>query len=381
VSSPTTIPLVDLRAAFAPIREEVLAEFGRVLDSGQLFLGPNVESFEREYAAYCETDMAVGLSSGTDALYAALKAVGVGAGDEVIAPAHTFFATIEAIAHTGATPVLVDVEPERLTIDPERVLEALTPVTRAIVPVHLYGHPADMDPILTLARERDLRVIEDAAQAHGARHRGRRCGSLGDVGCFSFYLTKNLAALGEAGCATTSDPLLAERLRRLRHHGHVSKFEHAVMGHNLRLDELQAAVLRIRLRRLDAALARRRAIARRYEAHFEGSPVGTLPASEHSEPAHHLYPVRLGDRDGLARHLLERGIQTGIHYPIPAHRQPALREHSHRVQPMPVTDAACSEILSLPMYPELEDAQVDRVAECVLDFVRAGTDGVSRLGA
>lgn len=364
-----TIPLVDLRAAFAPIRAEVLAEFGRILDSGQLLLGPNVEAFEREFADYCGADLSVGLSSGTDALYAALRAVGVAAGDEVVAPAHTFFATIEAIVHTGATPVMVDVEPERLTIDPERVRAALTPRTRAIVPVHLYGHPADMDPILALARDRGLRVIEDAAQAHGATDRGRRCGSLGDVGCFSFYFTKNLGALGEAGCAVTSDASLAESMRLLRHHGHTSKFEHAVVGHNLRLDELQAAVLRIRLRGLAAAVERRRAIAARYRDYFEGSPVRILPAREGCDPAHHLYPIRVRDRDGLRAHLEEQGIETGIHYPIPAHRQPAMRKHLHRAEDLRITEAACGEILSLPMYPELEDEQVAAVAEQVLAFV------------
>jgi dTDP-4-amino-4,6-dideoxygalactose transaminase len=374
------IPLVDLRAAFAPIREEVLAAIGEILDSGRLLLGPNVEAFEREFAAYCGAPLAIGLSSGTDAVYAALRATGVGPGDEVIAPAHTFFATIEAIVHTGAMPVLVDVEPERLTIDPERVRAALTARTRAIVPVHLYGHPADMEPLLTLAGERGLRVIEDAAQAHGASYRGRRCGSLGDVGCFSFYFTKNLGAAGEAGCATTGDPGLAEQLRRLRHHGHVSKFEHALVGHNFRLDELQAAVLRIRLRRLDRALARRRAIAGHYGARFLGSPVVTLPTADGCEAGHHLYPVRVRDRDGLAAHLQDRGIQTGIHYPVPAHRQPALRDHPHRVEALPVTEAACRELLSLPIYPELEDEQVERIAACVLDFVGAEPASASRVG-
>lgn len=369
------VPLVDLGASFRPIRDEVMREFGAILDEMQLLLGPNSEAFEREFAEYCEVPHGVAVSNGTDALFAALDACGVGAGDEVIAPSHTFFATIEAIVHTGAVPVMVDVEPDTLTIDPEEVRKAITKATRAIVPVHLYGHPADMDPILELAREHGLRVIEDAAQAHGARYRGRRCGSMGDAGSFSFYVTKNLAAVGEAGFVTTRDDAVAERVRLLRHHGHVSKFEHAIVGRNLRMDELQAAVLRIRLRSLDASLERRRAHARRYDALFAGSSVRTFEVRPDCAAVHHVYAIRVRDRDALIRHLAESQIGTGIHYPIPSHRQPALAAQPHRRHAMAVTEAACGELVSIPMYPDLTDEQIDYVARSVLDFTERKASG------
>jgi dTDP-4-amino-4,6-dideoxygalactose transaminase len=370
MSPKRVIPLVDLRASFLPIRDDVLREFGAVLDRMQLLLGENVQAFEREFAAYCDVEHGVGVSSGTDALAAALVACGIGPGDEVIAPSHTFFATIEAIVHAGATPVMVDVEPERLTIDVGAVRSALTPLTKAIVPVHLYGHPADMDPIVDIARERRLRVIEDAAQAHGARYKGRRCGSIGDVGCFSFYFTKNLGAFGEGGFVTTRDAGVAEHVQLLRHHGHVSKAEHAVVGHNLRLDELQAAVLRIKLRGLDAANARRREVAARYRAVFEGTPVRQLNARADCEPVYHLYPIRVGDRDALRDWLAEQGIETGIHYPIPAHMQPALRNRPHRIHGrLRVTEEACRELVSIPMYAELTAEQTECVARSVLQFI------------
>jgi dTDP-4-amino-4,6-dideoxygalactose transaminase len=317
----------------------------------------------------------VGVSSGTDALQVALRACGVGPGDEVIVPSHTFFATVEAILHAGAVPVFVDVEPETLTLDVRAIPAALSPATRAIVPVHLYGHPADMDPILEIARQRRLRVVEDAAQAHGARYRGRRCGSLGDAGCFSFYVTKNLGALGEGGFVATQDAGVAERVRLLRHHGHVSKFEHALAGHNFRLDELQAVVLRARLRRLDAANARRRELAVRYRTLLGAGAVRPLAVRRDCESVHHVFPVRVRERDALRGHLAERGVETGIHYARPAHRQPALARHPHRCLPLPVTEAACHEILSLPLYPELRDEQCAYVADCVNGF-RSGAPDV-----
>jgi len=373
------VPLVDLRASAAAVRDEVLHEFGAILDGMQLFLGPNLQAFEREFAAFCGVDHGIGVSTGTDALLVALRACGVGPGDEVVVPAQTFFATIEAVVHTGATPVLVDVEPDTLTIDPREVAGAVTPATKAIVPVHLYGHPADMDPILEIARARGLRVIEDASQAHGARYKGRRCGGLGDAGCFSFYFTKNLGAFGEGGFVATGDAALAERVRLLRHHGHVSKFEHAVVGYNLRMDELQAAVLRIKLRGLDAANARRREVARRYDALLAGSAARVLRSRPDADPVHHVYPVRVADRDGLRDHLATAGIETGIHYRTPAHLQPALRTIPHRCRKLEVTEGACRELLSIPMYPELTDAQLTFVAGQVRDFLegrrRAGGRG------
>jgi dTDP-4-amino-4,6-dideoxygalactose transaminase len=364
------IPLVDLRASIEPIREEVLAAFATVLDGMELLLGENVQAFEREFAAFCEVPGAVGVSSGTDALYAALRACEVGAGDEVVVPALTFFATIEAVIHAGATPVMVDVDPETLTLDPGAVRDAISDRTRAIVPVHLYGVPVEMGPILALAAERGLRVVEDAAQAHGARDAGRRCGSYGDAAAFSFYFTKNLGALGEAGIVTSGDAEICKRIRLLRHHGHSSKFRHELVGHNLRLDELQAAVLRIKLRRLDEAVARRRMLARRYDAHFQGSPVALLRPRAHCEPAYHLYPIRVEQRDELIAYLKEQDIETGIHYRVPGHHQPALRDREHRCGPLPVTEEACRTLVSLPLYPELREDQLDFVAEHVLEFLR-----------
>jgi len=366
------VPLVDLKAAFAPIRDEVMREFANILDRMQLMLGPNTEAFESEFTAYCGAPAGVAVSNGTDALYAALVACGIGPGDEVIAPSHTFFATIEAIFHTGATPVLVDVENDTLTMDPDAARAAVTGATRAIVPVHLYGHPAEMDPIVELAREHGLRVVEDAAQAHGALYRDRRCGNLGDAASFSFYFTKNLGAVGEAGFVTTRDPAVAERVRLLRHHGHTSKFEHAIVGHNFRMDELQAAFLRIRLRNLDRALDRRRANAALYTKLFEDTGVATLRARPDTTPAHHLFPVRIPDRDGLIAYLSEWGIGTGIHYPIPAHRQRALEGRNYRCHSMTVTEAAVDEIVSLPMYPELTEDQIHYVAQRVIEFSRDG---------
>jgi dTDP-4-amino-4,6-dideoxygalactose transaminase len=375
VSSPAApqIPLVDLRASYLPIRDELLAAFDRVLGGMELLLGPEQRAFEEAFASYCGTRHAVAVSSGTDALLAALLACGVGTGDEVICPANSFFATVEAVIHAGATPVFVDVDPNTLTLDPGCVRDALSPVTRALLPVHLYGHPADMDPLLELAAEHDLRVIEDAAQAHGARHRGRPCGSLGDAAAFSFYFTKNLGAFGEAGCVTTDDAELAERLRVLRHHGHVSKADHAIAGFNLRMDELQAAVLRIKLRRLDAGNARRREIAARYDDRFAGCPgIRTLLVRPHCEAVHHLYAIRSAQRDRLREHLAHAGVATGIHYPIPAHRQPALAHHRHRCGELGVTEQVCAELLSLPIYPELRDEQVETVARAVREFAQSG---------
>ncbi len=360
------VPLVDLRAAWVPVQDAVTRGWAASLETMQLTLGPETAAFEGEFAAYSGAAHGVAVSNGTDALFAALRACGIGPGDEVIAPALTFFATVEAIVHAGAVPVLVDVEEDTLTLDPAAAARAITPATRAIMPVHLHGHPADMDPLLALARTHGLRLVEDCAQAHGARYRGRRCGSLGDAGGFSFYVTKNLGALGEGGFVTTQDAAVAEHVRLLRHHGHVSKHEHRIVGHNLRLDELQAIVLRAKLPRLDAGNTRRRAIAARYRERLAGCGV-RLPADRAGcEPVHHVFALRTKERDRLQAYLEAAGIGTGIHYKAPAHRQPALAAHPHRVHDMRVTDAACAELLSIPMYPELSDDQVDYVADRIV---------------
>ena len=363
------VPLVDLRATLEPIKAQLFEQFESILDGMQLFLGPNVEAFEGEFARYCEVPHGIGVSSGTDALSVALRALGIGPGDEVIAPSHTFFATIEAIMHVGATPVLVDIEPGTFTIDPQQIGPALAAASRAIMPVHLYGQPADMDPILEIARTHGLRVIEDCAQAHGARYKGRRCGSMGDAAGFSFYFTKNLGAFGEAGFVTTPDADLADAVRRLRHHGHASKFEHACVGYNLRIDELQAAVLRLKLPRLKANNQRRAAIARRYDELFADTEVDVLSRRPDCQQVYHLYPICTEDRDGLRDHLESKGIGTGIHYKIPGHQQPALRDQPHRCLPCPVTEQACRKLLSIPMYPELTDEQVDTIAGHVRSFI------------
>jgi len=363
------VPLVDLRAAFEPVKEQVLREFAAILDGMQLFHGPHTAAFEEEFAAYCGAAHGLALSNGTDALFAALLACGVGPGDEVIAPAHTFFATIEAIVHTGAVPVLADVDRESLTIDPAAARALVTDRTRAVVPVHLYGQAADMDPLLELARERGLRVVEDAAQAHGARYRGRKVVSLGDAAAFSFYFTKNLGAVGEGGFVTTNDAKVAEHVRLLRHHGHVSKYEHAIVGYNLRIDELQAAVLRAKLPGLDAGNARRRAHAAHYARLFAGSAVQVPVCRPGNEHVYHAYAVRAPRRDALAEHLAQRGVGTGIHYKTPGHLQPALRHHPHRAGDMKVTTSACRELISLPMYPQLTAEQIEYVAANALEFV------------
>ena len=363
------VPLVDLRAAFEPIEERVFSEWRNALEGMQLFQGPHLTAFEGEFAAYVGAEHGLALSNGTDALFAALRACGVGPGDEVIAPSHTFFATIEAIVHCGATPVLADVEADTLTLDPGAVAELLSERTRAIVPVHLYGQAADMDPLLEIARERGLRVVEDAAQAHGARYKGRPCGSLGDAASFSFYFTKNLGGVGEGGFVSTNDAEVAERVSLLRHHGHRSKFEHAVIGHNLRMDELHAVVLRAKLERLDEANDRRRAVAARYDALFEGAPVRVPVRRAHNDHVYHCYTIRVDDRDGLVAHLAERGVGSGIHYKNPAHLQPAMQTIAYRAGKLENTERACREICSIPMYPELGEEQIAYVAEQVLDFV------------
>ena len=371
------VPFVDLRAAHQPIQAAFRLGLDAILDDMQLLLGPNVQAFEREFADYCSTTHGVGISSGTDALFAALRACGVGPGDEVIAPAHTFFATIGAIIHTGATPVLVDVDAKSLTIDVDEVRATITRSTRVILPVHLYGQPADMDPIMALAQEYGLRVIEDCCQAHGARYKGRRCGGIGDAGCFSFYMTKNLGALGEGGFVATCDAGLAEAVCALRNHGHVSKFEHASVGYNLRLDEIQAHVLRLKLPDLDARNARRRALAERYATFFSPNNIQMPEAPPDCEQVHHIFPILVKDRDLLQNHLKQRGIDTGIHYKTPAHLQGALRQHPHRIGKMDVTETACARLLSLPIYPELTDEQIDHVARNVLQFLKRDSNGNS----
>lgn len=362
------LPLVDLRAQYAAIRAEVQAAIDAVLESMQLILGPNVHAFEAEFAAYCEASHAVGVGSGTEALALALRAAGIGPGDEVITVAHTFFADCEAIVQVGAQPVFVDVQPDTQTMDPASFAAAITSRTRAVIPVHLYGQPADMDEIVAIARRHGLFVLEDACQAHGARYRGQRVGTLGHAAAFSFYPGKNLGAYGDGGAVVTNDAQLAERVRRLRDHGAVRKYEHYDIGGTGRLDELQAAVLRVKLRYLDAWNARRAAAAAAYTAGLADTAVTPPVVRDDRTHVFHLYAVQAPRRDALRAYLAEQGIATGMHYPIPCHLQPAAREWSAGPGSLPVTERLAARTLSLPLFPEITDAQIARVVAAVRAF-------------
>lgn len=362
------IPLVDLKAQYQTIKDEVSCAALRVLESGHYALGPEVQSFEQEYATYCGAASAVAVNSGTSALHLALLAAGVQPGDEVITVPFTFVATVAAIVYAGAKPVFVDVEPHSLTMDASQLERAIRPKTKAIVPVHLYGQVAEMDTILQIARARRLTVIEDAAQAHGAEYRGRRAGSLGHMGCFSFYPSKNLGACGEGGIVVTDDPKYVSTLRMLRDWGQQSKYRYLLRGFNYRMDNLQAAILRVKLRHLEDWTARRRAHAALYDQLLSGSrviPVGAVPEGRH---VYHLYCVRSAQRDLLREHLLARGVQSEIHYPIPIHLIEAWCGNDYRQGDFPVAERAASEVLSLPIYPELEEGAIRRIAGFVAEL-------------
>ncbi len=359
------IPLVDLQAQYQTIKHEVMAAFEVVLENMQLFLGPQTQAFEHEFATYCGCRYGVGISSGTDALALALRACDVGSGDEVITVANTFIATVEAIALVGATPVFVDIDPDTYTLDWRQLDQVLTSRTRAILPVHLYGHPADMQPVLEFANVHGLRVIEDASQAHGATYRGRQVGSLGDIGCFSLYYSKNLGAYGEAGISVTNDSALAEKMRMVRDHGSRIRYQHEIMGVNARLDELQAAVLRVKLRYLDQWNAARRAHAQVYGEQLqdvlEAVPI-VRPWAKH---VYCYYVVQVPQRDHFRTMLEQEGIDTNIHYPTPIHLQPACAKYGYKRGMLPMTEALAGHIVSLPMYPELTQEQLQLVINAV----------------
>ncbi len=367
------VPLVDLQAQYQPLKEEMLGRIAAVLDGMNLTLGPNVQDFEREFATYCGVEHAVGVSDGTAALHLALRACGVGPGDEVITVAHTFMATPEAIALVGARPVFVDIDPRTYTMDVGQIEAHLTPRTRAIIPVHLYGQPADMDPIMETARRHGLWAIEDACQAHGARYKGRRSGGLGHLAAYSFYCSKNLGAYGECGMVTTNDDRLAHRLRLLRDHGSPTRYQHDIIGMNGRPDEIQAAVLRAKLPHLDGWNARRRDHAAHYAALLPGAAPVTPPhAAGYAEHVYHLYVVRAPRRDALLSYLKERGVGAGIHYPLPCHLQAGCRHLGYRPGDLPATEQAAQEVISLPMYAELAEEQQAYVVDCLREFY-AGT--------
>ena len=364
------IPLVDLRAQYDTLRDDILAAVDECISSSRLLLGPNMVAFEEEFAEFCDARYGVGVASGTDALQLALQAVGVGPGDEVITVPYTFIATIEAIAHLGATPVLVDIDPRTYCIDPSQAADAVTPRTKAIVPVHLYGQTADMEPILELAEAHGLAVIEDACQAQGARYRGQRAGSMGDAACFSFYFSKNLGAYGDGGLVTTNDAELAEQVRQLRHHGHDSKYEHVRLGYNSRLDEIQAAILRIKLRHLQEWNARRQELAALY-TELLGDLVETPHIAEYAEHVFNLYTIRAPERDVLAAALREAGIGYAMHYCRPAHMQLACQYLGYGPGDFPRIEAAAAEVLQLPIYPEMTGEQVNEVASVVERHVKS----------
>ncbi|MGZ6391269.1 MAG: DegT/DnrJ/EryC1/StrS family aminotransferase [Ktedonobacterales bacterium] len=368
-STSTPIPFVDLRAQYNPLREEILNALAEVLDSMHLFLGPNQQAFEREFAAYCGTKDAIGVSNGTDAIELALRALGIGAGDEVITQPNSFIATAEAISAVGAKPVFVDVAIHTSTLDPSLLEYAITPRTKAVIPVHLYGRPADMTAIVAIARKHGIAVIEDACQAHGATLNGHSAGSLGDLACFSFYFSKNLGAYGEGGAVTTNDPELASTVRLYRDHGSRVRYQHEVVGRNARLDEMQAAILRIKLRHLDRWNEQRRANAAKLSEALAGtSLILPVPGGDDVREVFHLYVVRHPRRDALKDFLTERGIGVGIHYPLPIHLQPAYASLGYAPGAFPVTEQLAPEILSLPMYAELTDDQIARIADAVRAF-------------
>lgn len=359
------IPFVDLKAQYVTLQHEIQKAVSQVLESCQFVLGPHVSAFEEAFAAYCGARYAVGVNSGTSALHLAFLAAGIGPGDEVITVPFTFVATVAAIRYTGARAVFVDIDPVSFTLDPKRLEEAITPATKAVVPVHLYGQPAEMDPILEIARHYGLAVIEDAAQAHGAEYKGRRVGTLGDMGCFSFYPGKNLGAYGEAGAVVTDNPEYARLIRMLRDWGAETKYNHVLKGYNYRMEALQGAILGVKLRYLEAWTEARRRHAALYDALLTDSAVETPHQRPEVKHVYHIYAIRTSQRTFLQETLTKENIHTGIHYPIPVHLLEAHSDLGYRRGDFPCSEAAAEQVLSLPMYAELSDAAIHRVAEVV----------------
>src|SRR3984893_2733608 len=357
-----TIPFLDLNPHHAAIRAELDHVIKEVIDSNAFAGGPFVEKFERDFASYCGAQHAIGVGSGTEALWLSLLAGGVGSGDEVITVANTFMATAEAITYCGARPVFVDVNETTYTMDPAGLEDALGPRTKAIITVHLFGQPADMDPILEFGRKHNLFVIEDAAQAHGAKYKGRTAGTIGDAGCFSFYPSKNLGALGEAGAIITNDVELQEKLRILRDHGQVHKYRHDVIGWNCRMDGIQAAVLSVKLPYLDSENSLRRTHALEYNRAFDGMGEVITPfEASYARHVYHVYAIRVEERDAVMSSLKERGIQFAVHYPVPIHLQKAYQDLGYKTGSLPISEKIAREFISLPMFPELTEAQINMV--------------------
>lgn len=363
------VPFLDLRSQYSALREEILVALDRLSSQASFTLGAEVESFEREFAEYSGLPFAVAVNSGTSALHLALLAAGIGLGDEVITTSNTFIATIEAILYTGARPVFADIVPLTANLDPEKAARAVTPRTRAILPVHLYGRPAAMDDFERLAREHRLLLIEDACQAHGARYRGRPVGSWSVASAFSFYPTKNLGACGEAGALLTADPAVAELVRSLRSHGQTRRYVHARIGYNYRMEAFQAAILRIKLRWLAQWNEHRVCVADSYRRRLAAARLETLPDEPDTAPVHHAFPVYLDDRDSVREKLAARGIETAIYYPEPLHFQEACAGLGSAPGSLPATERACARVLCLPISPELSMEQAEYVATCLLEIV------------
>jgi len=362
------VPFLDLKAQYAALKDEITAQMQAVMERTAFVSGPFVEEFEREFAAYCGSRYAVAVGSGTAALWSVLLAAGIGPGDEVITSPGTFIATAEAVSFCGATPRFVDIDERTYTIDPEKIEAAVNPRTRAIMPVHLFGQTADMDLIMDIARRHGLRVIEDACQAHGAEYKGRRAGSIGDAGCFSFYPGKNLGAYGDAGAVVTDNAEMAEYIRMFRDHGQLKKYHHRIIGWNTLMDGLQAAVLGVKLKYLDRWNEQRRRHAEQYErllAQVDG--VVTPVEADYARHIYHVYAVRVEHRDGLLAELAAKGVSCGIHYPVPVHLQEAYRDLGHCEGDFPVAERCAASFLSLPMYPELTQEQIAWVAGKIAD--------------
>ena len=364
------IPLVDLKAQYESIKGEIDGALAEVLASCQFILGPKVEAFEEDFAAYCQSRFAFAVNSGTSALHLALLAAGVGPGDEVITVSYTFVATVAGILYTGATPVLVDIDPLTCNIDPAKIEAAITPRTKVIMPVHLYGTCADMDPILDIARRHNLLVIEDAAQAVGAEYKGRRAGSMGDLACFSFYPGKNLGAYGEAGAVVTSNEKYVEILKQLRDHGQSAKYLHERVGYNFRMEAIQGAVLGVKLKHLDDWTSARRRHAKTYSEELADSGLRLLEEPAACKSVYHIFPLFTAQRNELREYLQANGISSGIHYPIPVHMQRGFSNLGFNEGDLPQTENVCREVLSLPMYPELADETVMQIADSVRQFCR-----------
>jgi dTDP-4-amino-4,6-dideoxygalactose transaminase len=363
------VPLLDLKSEYAELRDEILPALDRICWDSAFVQGVEVEALEKEFAEFCGTKYCVALSSGTAALHLGLLALGVQPGDEVITTPNTFLATAEAITYCGAQPVLVDIDPATANIDPNLIERAVTPRTRAIIPVHLYGRPAEMDAIRSIAARRGLRVLEDAAQAHGARYRGARVGSLGDAAAFSFYPTKNLGAYGEGGALTTNDDLIAQFARAARSHGQTARYAHEFVGFNYRMQGFQGAVLRIKLRRLNAWTERRRAIAREYRSILQHARIELPVDDPRDECVYHQFVIYVNNRCSVIAKLAEKGIDTAIHYPTPVHLQPAYASLGNPAGAYPLAESACDRVLSLPLFPSMSEEQVRHVANALLEIV------------